>query len=257
MNNLTNNYLITFGGCAAGFVLGSLDNICKTKSLFLKCNKSDQPRFLYRPFKCFEEHRNKVVNEQFKTTDFASITAFQFKLWNPFIPYENIIPLLIVGIWNMYVTAQQPEATAKNILWHGSSYLFRVIISPVIEHAVLTEIIFLINEFSKKFILSKTGIDVSDHAILQTLSATYKFNCLTALEAEKINSIFYKVTAAVCSFSDLLGAYNTTANYHSVIDVLAGFALAIGTVHLPHSNLLLIQENVFALAVQKLGFHGK
>lgn len=221
---------IAVGGTGLGLLVGSLDNIRKTGSLF-KTTKDDpeNPCFIVR-WLTVNRERNMLRGD-------PRIP----RIWNPFAPLEHLLPLTLIGITQIFISTLS-GGTAKNTARCGAKYACTVLVLPIIYTLTVFVGGGLLRKYNELH-LRKRGIDPSGHALGQSAAAVYKFFTLYALSQLKISPYLlnlYRLTASVTTLSDYLWTYRTTSSYHSVMDmavIIVFMGISFGAVCTGHYAL--------------------
>lgn len=211
-NVSTVDSVIALSGFGAGLLIGSLNNIRKTGSLYRKPHDGPkQPSFIV---KHLEVNRN---NSGFKV-----ITGYKDfiipKVWSPFSPLEHLAPLTLIIIGQLFIAATAPGATAAGTALLAATYTFKIIVLPIaLNDAVLIGGMLLRNRY--EYFMKRCGIDPSGHALAQSASAIYKLFVFVQLSRFNFAYNLYRATAAVTTLSDYLWTHRTASSYHSVMDM--------------------------------------
>jgi hypothetical protein len=212
-NVLPSDSFIALGGYGVGLVVGSLNNVRKTKSLFkIAEDAPNETSFLVRHL---EVNRDRGGANKINTIGDFLIP----RIWNPFVPLEHLLPLTVVLINQLFLAAMVPGATVTSTTILGAIYTFKIILLPICYNAA----VFLGGALLRgqiSFFTKKMRIDASGHAVTQSGSAIYKLFVFSALSQCNISSYLYRTTAAVTALSDYLWTYRTTSTYHTVMDMM-------------------------------------
>lgn len=132
-----------------------------------------------------EEVFEKIRNE--RSWDKRFIPCFL----HPLFPLEDIVSLMIIGIWHFSMLSQNPAMTRVNLALKLFEYGLSVIVIPIFIHTykVLStqEIVLMIK---CRRILQSYGFDPSGHAVMQLASGIYKSHVFIV---SKLIQIFTKV----------------------------------------------------------------
>lgn len=209
---------VALGGVFAGLVIGSLDNIRKTGSLFKIGDKNRQNDVFHQP-----------TNTDSKNVSWLnSLEAYREKaidgknlFFDPCIPLEQVLPLTLVGIHHIIKSSRSPEATGKSLIALSANYTFKVILLPLAYNLILVSCSNLVRMIFIH-VTESMGIDPSGHFVVQLGSAAHKIVTFSALSQMGISSNLYRLTASVTSLLDGMWVYRTVSVYHSVMDMVAG-----------------------------------
>lgn len=227
MNNISAlDATIALSGYGAGLVVGCLNNVRKTGSLF--AIPHDAPRDVSYIVKNLEVDRDQFGHQP--VTGYLDLITP--KLWHPFMPLEHLGPLTLLTITHIFIAAISPGATTTATAILGATYTFKIIVLPLaLNVAVFVGGAFLRGKFEPY--AHDMGIDPSGHAIAQSASAVYKFFALSALSSLNLSSNPFRVVAAITTLSDYLWTYRTASSYHSVMDMVVAtifMGISFGTI---------------------------
>lgn len=217
---------VGFGG---GLLLGSINNIIKTKSIFGKKNTSQNSGYLYRCFLKLQEGR-----ELEHDTRQANHHQFKMGLWNPFFPPVQMAALALTGVWHIVSLSQRSEATFWLLALKTTQYVLKVFLRPLIYSIGAGCVSGLTRMYIDIYKPQTCTFDPSGHAVLQGTSAFYKIYCLVALSEMGIDSPLYKGIVAICCLSDFAWTYQTVAHHHSVaemVTIVAAMAIGVALLH--------------------------
>lgn len=222
---------VGFGG---GLLLGSINNIIKTKSLFEKKDTSQNPGYLYRCFLKLQEGR-----ELEHDTRRANGNQLKMGLWNPLFPPVQMAALALTGVWHIVSLSQRSEATFWLLALKTTQYVLKAFLRPLAYARIATNVSVVMREIIKLCKPPLSRFDPSGHAVLQGTSAIYKIYCLVALSEMGIDSPLYKGIVAICCLSDFAWTYQTVVHHHSVAEMVTMVAaMAIGVALLHFSGVL-------------------
>lgn len=245
-NMLAIDTAIALGGVSLGLVMGSLNSIRRTGSLFgVSHHEPKHVSLIVKYLGVERERRFAEFNHKDKNPLIPGV-------WHPFMPLEQLLPLTVVVVSQLGMAALSPNATAKSIATLGATYTLKLIVLPVAYSFVVCMGGSLLREYSRSY-TRKMGIDCSGHALMQAKSPIHKVIALWALSSLGISSNLYRATAAVTTLSDCLWTYRTTSSHHSTMDmVVTGVFMGIsfGTLYMGHCALISYAPKMIGLFIK-------
>ncbi len=206
---------IAFGGFGLGLVAGSINNYRQTWSLRGVGSKPWSPSNNF-VVKWLENDRENFVRRLRSPWDLLLP-----KLWNPFIQFEQLVPLALVGTIHVISQARLPGATSWGVLGKASVFTFKVMILPLFYYNICFMGAGKLRMSRPVVALkNKLRIDPSGHCAEQAGMALYKVFAFSALANLGISPGLYLGTAAVTSLSDFLWTHRTVSSYHSILDMV-------------------------------------
>lgn len=203
-------YITLSAGTISGIVSGAISNIANSFSFF--------------------SHSIQDCRDFSSTTMFGPISNWREKQFKgylvPFFPLPLIALTSLFAIGNAFKKEVNVPRTAMSVAKKMTGNLYKMTVSPLLRNISANLIAFTLrglfqDEFGKRF-----GIDVSGHAVLHFVYLAYIYNSLVSL-SEVVSSnqaVLALIPLALLSFTEVAWMYNTTANCHSVADVVTGLA---------------------------------
>lgn len=239
---------IALSGYGAGLVVGCLNNIRKTGSLFEI--PIDKPKNVSFIVKHLEVNRDSSgVQNMTNPSEFLIP-----KIWNPFMPLEHLMPLTVLTITQVFIAVLTPGATVTTGAILISTYTFKVLVLPIVLNAAVLAAGMVIRQLFDSCLL-KVGIDASGHALAQSSSAVYKLLVFSSLASLNISSNSYRAVAAVTTLSDYLWTHRTVSSYHRVMDMVCTtifMGISFGTVYAGHRALVAYGPGVLQMLTASL-----
>lgn len=190
-------------GTIGGIVMGAAVNLWESRSIFFK--NPCYAHALHPVFKAI----NNIREDQHSGPIFSSTF--------PVYTY----PAICFTIWNL---RKEKNEESRKI---AEQRLNDIFVKALCIGALRTGIAGIVR-FHTQSLLDQRDVDVSGHAINQTLMTIHAVNSLQAFSS--IGTPFqkkcYSYILLALSLTDAVWMYNTTANCHSVIEVAAGVSIA-------------------------------
>jgi hypothetical protein len=208
-------------GAVAGIVAGAASNIARTGSLLGytgTCSSWSHQEGLLQELNWLREH---------------DLKSREFPLFTPgFTPFL-LVPSVICSIWNTLKPGRHAGSKGKGLLERLWSQLSSNVLYPSV-HSFTTVGGTLFLRFclwNRQF--KKLGVDVSGHAAIQTAMSLNIAQTIQAIgqQGTGMQKRGFSLLASAIAVTDAVWMYNTTANCHSVADVVSAVAL-VAIVHI-------------------------
>jgi hypothetical protein len=217
------NYGWVGAGLAGGVITGAIVNFSNTGSLLEK-GSNESENF-------FNNFSSLISIHDFREDDLKFLRSknpFAPTLFSWFYPMVHVIPMLGYSIYNIYTQKSSDEQDIKAFAKRCWFQISKNVIYPSLHTSLLSAFSLCFRDyliFTRNF---PKDIRPSGHAIVQQALVIHAINSLESIE--KIGSLnqkkLHSTVCAIISVSDAIWLYNTTANRHSIVDVISGLALA-------------------------------
>lgn len=197
-------------GVPCGVVIGCLKNQWNTGSIYSKPKWSQSP---------------KIVRVISITCEILRFNARSLEGLAAKLLVVEMLPLCLVVIENVGQLILTSQLPLKEAAWLAGKRFVQLTGRSSIYIIPLMAInyIFL---FTIKAKFTRNGIDPSGHAITACVNTFIRFQILNVINQAGLFSPTYLLFATAMGLAEGVWVYETTINYHSTADMVAGCALA-------------------------------